>query len=160
MMTEPDIAEEHTTTAETNKLLHVLADEYILMNKTAYFLWNVSLQTTDKMVSELYTSLKVNIADLNETMHNYQPVWLSIKNILKHTRLSNTRPQPHPIASLQMLLEDHRYLLDLFKNDLRKNVFEQNERRTLHTIISRHAAIILALQAYISSHLQTSRQAV
>jgi hypothetical protein len=89
----------------------ILADEYMIMNKTSGFIRDCSSKNEkpdSKLLNDIYEDLKNNAAYINCVLKKKgERVFLSINDIISSTRLKKSQLPESRIASIEMLIEDH-----------------------------------------------------
>jgi DNA-binding ferritin-like protein len=105
------------TTTDTIKTLtekhlnSLLADEYILMNKTITFLCNLIPAPSKEMIEQLYDDLKTNVDKIKQLLKARKAVSnLSITSFLTNTGLQTDIKSTSPIPAFEMLIADHDFI--------------------------------------------------
>lgn len=104
-------AESSLKASQANQLNQLLADQYILMNKTVDFLLHMSSTPPVKMVEIIYDQLRVNVNLITDYLkkHSYT-VNISIENFLNNTRLQTAAKDNGHAATFESLIADHYYV--------------------------------------------------
>ena len=90
----------------------LLADEYVLMNKTVNLLLSLPLVPEAVVPETVYDELKKNIKEITAFLKSYElPIHLSINNFLEKTRLISSPVLISCAAWFQHILSDHHFII-------------------------------------------------
>ncbi|MCY7420820.1 MAG: hypothetical protein LH478_03645 [Chitinophagaceae bacterium] len=127
----------------------LLADEYVLMNKTVNLLLCLPIVPEKEVPEMVYDQLKKNVKDITTFIKaNALSINLSINNFLEKTRLSSTPTLNGCYAWFQHIIADHQFIISRIDEVLS---FLQNEDEVYHffkQIRERHTAISGFLNHY------------
>jgi DNA-binding ferritin-like protein len=106
----------------------VLADEYVLMNKTASYLSDPSSpflgHNTHKLFQKIYEELKRNAEAISVVLkRKTNDVFLSLNEIVVRTRIKKTEFFSSRVAAIEMLIRDHTTVIRFLEDVINEFAF-------------------------------------
>lgn len=128
METTTDPALQETREYLVKTLRGILADEYVLMNKTSCYLWDSSSPffgtSSNKIFHKVYDELKKNVEAISEVLKTKTSrVFLSVDDIISGTRLKKSRFFQSKVAAVEMLIKDHRTVIQHLEDSINEFAF-------------------------------------
>ena len=128
----------------------LLADEYVLMNKTVNLLFSLDVVPEPEVPEKVYDELKKNIKDITSFLKLHElPFHLSINNFLEKTRLTSTPVITNCAAWFQHILSDHQYIISRINEVLNCLTTIDETYTVFNDIKLRHLKIVAFLSEYM-----------
>lgn len=142
-------ANQHLKTSLANQLKPLLADEYILMNKTVTFLLNMQSTPAKEMVEQVYDELKKNVSEVKLILQNIMAgLTISIDDFIANTRLQTHSKFTSQVALFELLIADHHFIVTKL-NAVIKEPHEEEIVQVITGIKNRHITIADRLRFYL-----------
>lgn len=147
--------QEETTLSTLPNYLHrhldeLLADEYVLMNKTVNLLLSLAIVPEPEVPEKVYDELKKNIKDITSFLKSHElPFQLSINNFLEKTRLTSTPVLTSSAAWFQHILSDHHFIIIRINEALNCLTTIDETYPVFNDIKLRHHKIVVFLSEYM-----------
>ena len=128
----------------------LLADEYVLMNKTVNLLLCLPIVPEKEVPETVYDELKKNVKDITAFLKlNAHSTNLSINNFLEKTRLASMPTIESCYAWFQHIINDHQFIV--LRIDEMLSILENNDDvyQIFKQIKKRHTAILSFLNNYM-----------
>ena len=136
-------------TSLANQLNPLLADEYILMNKTVTFLLNMNSTPPKEMVEQVYDELKKNVSEVKQVLQSkLDGVTLSIDDFINNTRLQTHSKFTSQVALFELLIADHHFIVSNL-NAIINGPHEDDIASVMTGIKNRHLTIAERLRFYL-----------
>lgn len=127
----------------------LLADEYVLMNKTVNLLLCLPIVPEQEVPETVYDELKKNVRDITAFLKAQAlSINLSINNLLEKTRLISTPALTGCYAWFQHIIADHHFIIARINEALGSLTNEDYVYPVFEKIKERHCAIISFLENY------------
>lgn len=137
---------------------HLLADEYVLMNKTVNLLLSLPIVPAKEVPEKLYDELKKNVKEITVFLKaNHQPVNISINNFLEKTRLTPLPNTSGWYAGFQLLQHDHQYLINRISEVLHFLTSEDETYIFFEKILNRHEDINVNLYEFMQTYKKANQ---
>lgn len=127
----------------------LLADEYVLMNKTVNLLLCLPIVPEPKFPEAIYDELKKNIKEITAFLKSQElPIQLSINNFLEQTRLASSPAITSCAAWFNHIISDHQFIIARISEALLCLTTEDEVHPVFNVIRERHEGIVSYLLAY------------
>ncbi len=128
----------------------LLADEYVLMNKTVNLLLSLPIVPEPDVPEKVYDELKKNIKEILAFLKSHElPIHLSIDNFLEKTRLISTSVIISCAAWFQHILSDHHFIIARINEALNCLTTIDEAYPVFENIKLRHHKIVAFLSEYM-----------
>lgn len=138
---EPDKQQEKKEQLITG-LKCLLADEYILLNKTSFCLLDDNSPFANnglKLFQQLVEEVRVNIELVKEILHKQsEKVSLSIDDIISNTQLKKQENYQSKVSAIEVFLDDHFKIIQLIEKLMHYDYLEELDKERLLQIVNSH----------------------
>ena len=127
----------------------LLADEYVLMNKTVNLLLCLPIVPGQDVPEKIYDELKKNVKDITAFLKAQAlSINLSINNFLEKTRLISSPPLTGCFEWFQHIISDHHFIIARIDEALSSLTYKDYVYIVFEKIKVRHSAIVFFLENY------------
>ncbi|MDB5193539.1 MAG: hypothetical protein JWQ96_3102 [Segetibacter sp.] len=158
MRTQEELPVEEQKKEFAERLNKLLADEYVLMNKTSTCLFKSSSPAFQKVPQIVYEELKKNVQEILAMLKRKKlNALISINDILSNTRLNNNIDFSSKASLFSILINDHSSIANNIDKDLSKGKAgsDLELRKLFETIKKRHQLIEEKLNDYFTWAFKT-----